>query len=104
MSSAERDQRRQLPSRRVVLAELKKEIIADNKFFNTIVDAIITGTTNCSGDGCAEKNESTATRTGILVQSDSGGGKTVLLQSLLQIYGGNSCFLLNSKNLVTKNR
>ena len=104
MSGVESDQRRQLPSRHEVLTELKKEIIADNKFFNSIVDAIFTGTTNQSSDGFADKNQLTSARTGILVQSDSGGGKTVLLETLLQIYGVNICYLLNSKSLVNKNR
>lgn len=104
MSIADSGQRRQLPSRRDVLTELKKEIIADNKFFNSLVDAIFTGTTNRSGDGCGEIDQLTTSRTGVIVQSDSGGGKTVLLETLYQIYGASSCCLLHSKSLVNKNR
>jgi hypothetical protein len=104
MSIADSGQRHQLPNRRDVLKELKKEIIADNKFFNSLVDAIFTGTTNCSGDGCREIDQLTTSRTGVVVQSDSGGGKTVLLETLFQICGANRCCLLYSKSIVNKNR
>jgi hypothetical protein len=104
MSIAGSGQRHQLPNRHDVLKELKKEIIADNKFFNSLVDAIFTGTTNCSGDGCREIDQLRTSRTGVIVQSDSGGGKTVLLETLFQIYGANRCSLLYSKSIVNKNR
>jgi hypothetical protein len=104
MSIADSGQRHQLPNRRDVLKELKKEIIADNKFFNSLVDAIFTGTTNCSGDGCREIDQLTTSNVGVIVQSDSGGGKTVLLETLFQIYGANRCCLLYSKSIVNKNR
>lgn len=104
MSIADNGKRHQLPNRRDVLKELKKEIIADNKFFNSLVDAIFTGTTNCSGDGCREIDQLTTLRTGVIVQSDPGGGKTALLETLLHIYGANRCCLLYSKSIVNKNR
>jgi hypothetical protein len=110
------------PQRGEVLLKLGRRMIAGKKFFNAVANAIVyavpLSTKDCALTNAAdarthflgnitnklETSESSYSTAGIIVESDIGGGKSLLLQTIFEIYGHKRSRLVSCRNLVSKNR
>ena len=109
------------PQRGDVLLRLGRRIIAGKKFFSAVAKAIVypvPSTEDCaptitSDDRTQflsnfvnklEMSELLHSAAGIIVESDIGGGKSLLLQTIFEIYGHKRSRLVRCRNLVSKNR
>lgn len=110
-----------VPQRGDILLKLKSRIIAGKKFFSAIANAIVYAVPSTKGSAFnkaadsrthflsnvankLEMSESLHTTAGIIVESDIGGGKSLLLQTIFEIYGPKRSRLMSCRNLISKNR
>lgn len=83
-----------------LLGMLQSRLVASGAFFNSLADFIVSGI----GKKETKKIHMSNTRTGILIQSDIGGGKSTLLKALHEIFGGVKSRRFNFRELEGKNR
>ena len=92
---------------------MKTKIIAEDILIRQISNSIVIGLKrdqlNFSSKDNGKVNDtrrgvSFSIPTGIILQSDLGGGKTALLKTLYELYGSKRSYLFSSKNLVGKNK
>ena len=113
--------RNSYPQRKEILLKLGNGIIAGKKFFNAIANAIIYAVPSRKDSALTdavdnrtlflsnaasklEMSSSLHSTAGIIVESDIGGGKSLLLQTIFEIYGHKKSRLISCRNLVSKNR
>jgi hypothetical protein len=75
---------------------LQSRLVASRDFLDSIADSVVSG--------IGSNLLSSKMKTGILIQSDIGGGKSTLLKALHEIYGGVKSHRFNFRELQGKNR
>ena len=101
------------PDKVRIFTTLKTRMIAEDNLMRQIAKSIVSGLRRDQSDFCCKgKGKANDTRggvsfsipTGIVLQSDLGGGKTTMLKILYELYGRKRSYFLSSKNLVGKNK
>ena len=101
------------PNKERIFTFMKTKIIAEDILIRQIANSIVIGLKRDQLNFCSKDNGkvndtrrgvSFSIPTGIILQSDLGGGKTALLKTLYELYGSKRSYLFSSKNLVGKNK
>ena len=101
------------PNKERIFTILKTQMIAEDILIRQIAKSVVSGLRRDQSDFyCKGKGKASDTRgdvsfsipTGIVLQSDLGGGKTTLLKILYELYGSKRSYLFSSRNLVGKNK